>query len=154
MYVQAKKLENQLLRAATVGECNVVNRLYVKDLNSDRQFLIDSGADISVLPKSLCSASENTEMILYAANGSEIKTYGKSRITLNLGLRRPFSWTFVVADVKNAIIGADFLKFYDLLIDLKRNILRDRRTQLSTSCSISKIQADSVKAFNVNNELK
>ncbi|GFU78933.1 hypothetical protein TNCV_307741 [Trichonephila clavipes] len=39
---------------------------------------------------------------------------------LNLGLRRPFIWTFIIADVSSPIIGADFLKHFNLLIDLKK----------------------------------
>ncbi|GFX99554.1 gag-pol polyprotein [Trichonephila clavipes] len=42
------------------------------------------------------------------------------RKELNLGLRRPFIWTFIIADVSSPIIGADFLKHFNLLIDLKK----------------------------------
>ncbi|GFV55514.1 transposon Ty3-I Gag-Pol polyprotein [Trichonephila clavipes] len=42
---------------------------------------------------------------------------------LNLGLRRPFFiWTFIIADVSSPIIGADFLKHFNLLIDLKKKV--------------------------------
>ena len=37
---------------------------------------------------------------LFAANGSPIQTYGTKRMTIDLGLRRPFVWVFTVADVK------------------------------------------------------
>ncbi|GFU83139.1 hypothetical protein TNCV_3737501 [Trichonephila clavipes] len=47
-------------------------------------------------------------------------TYGMVRKELNLGLRRPFIWTFIIADVSSPIIGADFLKHFNLLIDLKK----------------------------------
>ncbi|GFW50181.1 transposon Tf2-6 polyprotein [Trichonephila clavipes] len=42
------------------------------------------------------------------------------RKELNLGLRRPFICTFIIADVSSPIIGADFLKHFNLLIDLKK----------------------------------
>ncbi|GFT25965.1 gag-pol polyprotein [Trichonephila clavipes] len=47
-------------------------------------------------------------------------TYGMVRKELNLGLRRPLSGTFIIADVSSPIIGADFLKHFNLLIDLKK----------------------------------
>ncbi|KYN14618.1 hypothetical protein ALC57_13173 [Trachymyrmex cornetzi] len=40
-------------------------------------------------------------------------------------------WRFVVADVSRPIIGADFLAFYDLLVDLRGSCLIDRVTSLT-----------------------
>lgn len=60
---------------------------------------------------------------LFAANGTEIKTFGEKYLTLNIGLRRQFSWKFIIADIKTPLIGADFLSHYDLLVDPKRNKL-------------------------------
>ncbi|GFU27539.1 hypothetical protein TNCV_282681 [Trichonephila clavipes] len=57
---------------------------------------------------------------LFAANNTKIPAYGMVRKELNLGLRRPFIWTFIIADVSSPIIGADFLKHFNLLIDLKK----------------------------------
>lgn len=45
---------------------------------------------------------------LYAANGSRVNAYGSRIINLNLGLRRSFSWKFIIADVSMPMIGADF----------------------------------------------
>ncbi|GFV57428.1 hypothetical protein TNCV_1608731 [Trichonephila clavipes] len=53
---------------------------------------------------------------LYAANGSEIPTFGHKILTLNLGLRREFQLPFVIAKVDKGIIGADFLNKFNLLI--------------------------------------
>ena len=50
--------------------------------------------------------------------------------TLNIGLCRKFQWIFIIADVKNPILGADFLRHYSLLVDLKHNRLVDGITQL------------------------
>ena len=56
---------------------------------------------------------------LQAANGIPIPTYGTRSLTLNLGLRRPYRWVFIVADVKYPILGADFLGHHGLIIDVK-----------------------------------
>ncbi|GFT56615.1 retrovirus-related Pol polyprotein from transposon 297 [Trichonephila clavipes] len=66
-------------------------------------------------------------------------TYGMVRKELNMGLRRPFIWTFIIADVSSPIIGADFLKHFNLLIDLKKKRLVDVETSLFTPCVFSNI---------------
>ncbi|GFS39113.1 hypothetical protein NPIL_558591 [Nephila pilipes] len=45
---------------------------------------------------------------LFAANGSFISTYGQRLLTLDLGRRRVFRWPFIIAEVSQPIIGADF----------------------------------------------
>ncbi|XP_055903810.1 uncharacterized protein LOC129939715 [Eupeodes corollae] len=50
---------------------------------------------------------------------------------MNLGLRRDFTWRFVVAEVSKTIIGADFLAFYQLLVDVSHSRLLDGITGLS-----------------------
>lgn len=70
--------------------------------------------------------------LLFAANGSQIKTYGERLLKISLNLRRDFHWHFVVADVDQAIIGADFLQQYNLLVDLHAKKLVDAQTLLST----------------------
>lgn len=40
---------------------------------------------------------------LYAANGTEIKTYGIKTLILDLNLRRPYRWSFIIADVNQPI---------------------------------------------------
>lgn len=53
------------------------------------QFLIDSGADVSVVPKgSGYVQAKPTSMTLFAANGTPIKVYGEALLSVNLGLRR------------------------------------------------------------------
>ncbi|GFY46260.1 uncharacterized protein TNIN_202931 [Trichonephila inaurata madagascariensis] len=68
---------------------------------------------------------------LKAANNSTIKTYGFLALPLDLGLRRHFSWRFVIADIPLPIIGSDFLAHYGPLPNCKRKLLLDRITSLS-----------------------
>ena len=67
---------------------------------------------------------------LLAANRSHIVTYGLRYLNLNIGLRRPFSWHFIVADVPSGIIGMDFLEHHGLTLDLRSKRLIDPITKL------------------------
>ena len=84
---------------------------------------------------------------MYAANGSTINTYGVRIFELDLGLRRAFTWKFVIADVAKPIIGADFLDHFGLLVDLKRRRLLDNTTSLSSRGKTAIEEVDSVKTI-------
>ncbi|CAK1578763.1 unnamed protein product [Parnassius mnemosyne] len=100
------------------------------------QFLVDTGSDLCVFPyTSLRERRPSTNYQLYAANGSLITTYGYVHLELNLGLRRDYSWRFIVANVTKAIIGVDFLSFYGLMVDFRNQRLIDTTTSLSTIAS-------------------
>lgn len=83
-------------------------------------------------------------VVLYAANSTQIKVIGELRFKLGSGPEQLFSLPFITADVTTPIIGSDFIKFYDLLLDLRRNLPINNITyhdsQL-TSTSINKISA-------------
>ena len=77
---------------------------FIKDRSSGLSFLVDTGAEVSVLPPSGPPHSRQpTGYSLQAANHSTIATYGTRSLTLDLGLRRTFHWVFIVADVKHAL---------------------------------------------------
>lgn len=126
-------------------------RLFVTDKVSKLNFLIDTGSDLCCFPRKLlplaCKAADYT---LCAANGTGIKTYGIRTLTLNLGLRRDFKWNFTIADVETAIIGSDFLAYFNLLPDCRNKLLRDGSTGLSVAASICNISQPSVKTVHVN----
>ena len=75
-----------------------------------------------------------------AANNSTINTYGNCKRVVDVGLKREYPWTFIVADVQQPIIGADFLIHYNLLVDLRSRCLRDMRTGLAIAASLSSIK--------------
>lgn len=138
---------------STAGGCNrefVNHRLSVMDRKTGINFLIDSGANISVLPYNLVHKKVNSEPCkyrLYAANGTEIKTYGIHFMVLDLSLRRAFRWMFVLADVKQPILGADFLANHKLLIDLNGRRLIDQITNLKVSGYISQSNEPTIKTI-------
>ncbi|KAL1446801.1 hypothetical protein WDU94_010886 [Cyamophila willieti] len=97
------------------------------DQVSQVKYLIDTGADVSVIPASFKEKKHLTEVCLFAANGTKIPTYGKRLVSIHIsGFQRSFSYPFIIAEVTSPIIGADFLRHYDLLVDLKNYQLIDR----------------------------
>ncbi|CAH8550920.1 unnamed protein product [Dicrocoelium dendriticum] len=117
--------------------------LFVRDSTTNLSFLVDTGAEVSVLPRGM----EKRYLIptgptLQAANNTRIQTYGQKLLTLDLGLRRTFSFVFLIADVQRPIIGVDFLTQFGLIVDLRNRELRDSITSLTTpgrATSISSI---------------
>ena len=97
--------------------------LTLHDAKTNRAFLIDTGAEVSVVP-----AAEHErqgaplQKELVAANGSRIRCYGEKRLPLNVGTRR-YEWNFLVADVRRPLIGADFLTHSSLMVDLRNKRL-------------------------------
>jgi hypothetical protein len=84
---------------------------------------------------------------LFAANGTTIPTYRWLPLSLNLGLRRDFTWRFVVADVTQPLTGADFLSHYGLLVDCKEKRLLDGVTSLSAPAQATSSRIPSVKVI-------
>ncbi|GFV06188.1 retrovirus-related Pol polyprotein from transposon 17.6 [Trichonephila clavipes] len=122
---------------------------------SGQKFLIHSGSETCVIPPSpTMNKSPQSNFSLFAANNTKIPAYGMVRKELNLGLRRPFIWTFIIADVSSPIIGADFLKHFNLLIDLKKKRLVDVETSLFTSCVFSNIVQPSILTVDANISFK
>ena len=115
----------------------ISRQLFIRDPTSGTRFLVDTGAEVSVLPPvaaDRCRAAGALE--LQAANGTPIATYGQRLVTVNLGLRRSFPWVFLVANVQHTILGADFLQHFNLQVDLRRKRLVDTITQLSVDATV------------------
>ena len=119
--------------AATGVPGLVPSRLfYITDRTQGLRFLVDTGAEVSVLPAACVKQKCPSESLtLHAVNGTPIATYGTRSLSLNLGLRRTFRWVFIVADVEQPILGADFLSHFNLLVDMTHCRLVDTLTQFS-----------------------
>ncbi|XP_014787650.1 uncharacterized protein LOC106881698 [Octopus bimaculoides] len=102
------------------------------DHTTGTSFLVDTGAEVSIIPVSLTSGHrKQTPAFLQAVNQSPIQTFGEQSLTLNLGLRRAFQWIFVVAKLPTPVIGADFLHHFGLLVDVKKRRFVDTMTDLT-----------------------
>ncbi|GBN21305.1 Transposon Ty3-I Gag-Pol polyprotein [Araneus ventricosus] len=123
-------------------------RLVIHDRPSGLNFLVDTGADISVVPPSSAEGCKPKSLLnLLAANGTKINTYGTRNLSLNIGLRRIFPLSFIIADVSRPILGADFLTHYGIIIDLKSKCLKDQQTTLTSTGKISTDNTPSITAL-------
>ena len=108
-----------------------------------------------IFPRTLTYGRRSkTDFDLYAANNAIIHTYGLETLTLDLGLRRDFTWKFTVADVSKPILGVAFPHHYGLLVDVKNRRLKDDLTSLNTvvqiaECSSNLLGIHVIKALSV-----
>merc|ERR1712026_205104 len=74
-------------------------------------FLVDSGAAVSIIPRSrvkdVTFTGSSGDVRLRAVNGSAIQTYGKRTFRLQMG-RAHFTHTFVIADLPG-VLGFDWM---------------------------------------------
>jgi len=130
MYLEGK-LTSPTVQAADGGQedFNISRRLLMFDPKTGFQFLIDTGADVSIIPCHLVDADPGSDRIqLSAANGTPILVTGTRSINTNFGLKRDFQFKFYIANVTKPIIGADFLHKFGLLVDIKGKSLIDPQT--------------------------
>ncbi|GFO21026.1 retrovirus-related pol polyprotein [Plakobranchus ocellatus] len=116
---------------SATSESNMT-QLFVTDEKSKRRFLVDTGAQVSVTPASWADkVSGATGPNLQAANRSSIATYGSRVVHLHLG-NRVFDARLISANVKRPLLGADFLRQHNLLVDIRgrRLIETDSFSQL------------------------
>lgn len=85
---------------------------------------------------------------LYAANNTITNTYGSSSRVVDLGLRCPFRWQFIVADVLQPILDADFLAHQGILPDLKNRTLVVEQTLLNTKAQLTMGRQTTVATIN------
>ena len=115
-----RKLQDQMLMATSIPGPFFSSRLFfVIDRVTDIRFLVDTGAEVSVIPPSPADHVRQLDgLVLRAAYDSIINTFGTRSHTLDLGLQHHFPWLFIVAAVKRPILGVDFLRHYELLVDV------------------------------------
>ena len=109
----------------------------MQDPVSKLSYLIDTGAQVSVLPPRSEDRDRSpvNNMQLQAVNGTAIRTFGQRSMAVELGLAKSFEWSFNIADVSKPILGADFLRQYGLLVDLTCKRLMDADTFLTVPTS-------------------
>ena len=111
----------EISSAETIDPIEHDYRPRIKDKNSGRFFLIDTGAALSVIPKSMVAdevagLKQDEGSALQAINGSKVPTFGTRPVKLRFD-RKTFEHNMTVALVDTPILGWDIIVKYkfDLL---------------------------------------
>ena len=100
----------------------------------DLTFVVDTGAGVSLIPQSCVGGTmiKPTAVSITTASGQPLRVFGEATLDVALpALRRQFTWTFVVAEVAEPLLGNDFLSRHSLIVDCGAQTLRDEITSLS-----------------------
>ena len=89
--------------------------LHVTDSVSGRRFLVDTGAQVSVVPY---SSSRSLSAFLIAADGRRLPSWSAVRLRLELQPAFSGEFSFIRAKVTTPILGADFLRETGLCVDI------------------------------------
>ncbi|KRX36597.1 Retrovirus-related Pol polyprotein from transposon [Trichinella murrelli] len=125
--VPGKRTARDLMAVGSSGK-RVRCLFFVQKRSYGMRFLVDTGSDVSVVLYNAALRSQlHTADIpqLTAANGTRIDVVGSRELTVDLGFTRPMKWKFIVARIAQPILGADFLRHFNLLVDLKHQRLVD-----------------------------
>ena len=100
----------------------------IHDSLSGESYLVDTGAEISLLPPTDYDRKFRTRgSPLRAANNTDIASFGERTNSQKLGTNT-LCWKFNVADVSQPILGADFLCHHGLLVDVRRRRIINAET--------------------------
>ena len=98
------------------------------------KFIVDTGAAVSIIPRKDTTGVyfKPSAVQLSSANGERIKVYGETTLPVNIqALKRSYDWTFIVAETTNALLGADFLRYHNLVVDCRNSRIIDNETEQS-----------------------
>ena len=114
---------------------------FIKDELSDHRFLVDTGAFRSILPPSQDNnpTLQPSSAALVAANGTSTRTYSEQEVNIRLS-GQTYIWTFIIADVRHPLLGADFLSHYSLVVDVARHRLLNTDIYTSVPLCISNVE--------------
>ena len=100
--------------------------LFIHDSCHDINFLIDTGASYSIIPSHVINNSKsfNTGTYQISTIGSgTLKIDEQLKTQINLSFSQLFDYDFVIAALPYGIIRADFLRYFNLYVDLNARTL-------------------------------
>ena len=104
-----KRRSQRLATTSPPGNDTNSRLFYVTDKQSGRRFLIDTGAEISVLPPTASDRKHpSNQYNLQAITKSPIATFGERSVTLDIGLRRTYQIPVEPTDVPKTAVTTPF----------------------------------------------
>ena len=129
----------------SVGQRNCDIRPRLIDKSSGKVRLIDSGSQISVVMKGPEDKIDQS-IKLVAVNGTKIDTYGVRNVEVKIN-RKSYSMPAVICDVKQDILGMDFITKFKLNFewdefDQTELYLVDRKANIKSLLQIATVPTD------------
>ena len=150
MFKSGKPAGQRIMATSSAGHQSS-HLFYITDQSTNLRFLVDTGAEVSAVPQTRSQQKDHCQgPSLHAVNNTMIATYGTRSLTLNIGLRRMFRWVFIIADISKPILGADFLKHYGFLVDMRSQHLTNSLTQLKVQGNLSQVTSSLVISLLLN----
>jgi hypothetical protein len=111
--------------AAANGDTAAHNHclFFLRDSDSGRKFLIETGSSFSILPYRSAAATYGPR--LRAANGHAIRCWGTTKSSVRID-KQVYQWLFIRADIRFPILEIDFLRNFDLLVDVAKERILSR----------------------------
>lgn len=78
----------------TINNTITSKRLHINDRISGLTFLIDTGSDLSIIPANSQHKINLSNYVIYATNNSQINTFGKRALSIDLSLAVNFHGIF------------------------------------------------------------
>jgi hypothetical protein len=88
---------------------------FITDSSSSRRFLVDTGSTFSIIP--FRSSARPSGPVLRSTNNARIRCWGRHGAAVVLSSQR-FEFQFLLADVRFPILGIDFLRHFQLVVDV------------------------------------
>lgn len=107
--------------------------LYVQ--SNGNRYLIDTGSQISIVPKSQNDQKYNFDFVILSASNTPIRPHGLRSIELQLG-SSTYKWTFITTEIDQRVMGIDMLRYFGIMVDPKNNRLLDQNMRSITAESI------------------
>lgn len=95
-----------VLKAASAFGPTTSRLFHITDHANKVRYLIDTGAEVRVIPTTLEDCRQRlTTPPVTAIKSTNIQTYGHKSVTFGIGLRRTFRWIFMIANICLPISG-------------------------------------------------
>ena len=99
---------------------------FIHDSCHDIDFLIDTQASYSIIPSHVIDKSKSFNTDTYHVStigGGTLEIDGQLKTQINLGFSQLFDYDFVIAALLYGITGTDFLRYFNLCVDLNARTL-------------------------------
>jgi len=120
--------------------------------NKRVDFIIDSGAERSVIPSEIVPSAlvQPSTITLKGVGGEKLDVYGHISAKVQVkALRRNFNVSFIVTKTK-PILGADFLTSYNLSLNMKQQTLVDPLAGIKAELKPGTFQHSSIRVASAN----